>query len=101
MVAPVLAALCACTEPGSEHAIVIDFEPGRGRAAAHDGGGDGAVDDCLGARLGDGVYPAFELGSDCIDCGPKRYGVFGGPPPEPARGARITMPLKVDRRGER
>jgi hypothetical protein len=101
MMAPVLAALCACTKRGRQHSIVIDFEPGRGRATARDGDGDADLDRCLEPRLGDELYPPFEIGSDCIDCGPKRYGVFGGPPPPPPRGARIRMPLAVDRRGER
>lgn len=103
MMAPVLAALCACTKPGSEHSIVIDFEPGRGRAVAHDSFGDAALDRCLEPRLGDQAYAAFELGSDCIDCGPRRYGVFGPASQAPLAsppGARIRMPLQVDRRSE-
>ncbi len=100
MMMPVLAALCACTDPGSQHSIVVDFEPERGRASAHENHGNPALDRCLEPLLGDGLYPAFEIGSDCIDCGPKRYGVFGGPPPEPPRGSRIRMPLEVDRRSE-
>jgi hypothetical protein len=101
MMAPVLRALCACTKPGSKHSVVIDFEPGRGHATAQSGADDVALDRCLEPRLGDNVYPAFELGSDCIDCGPKRYGVFGGPAPEPPRGARMRMPFQVDRTSER
>jgi len=97
---PVIKALCACTRPGSHFSLIVDMELSLGKVTAHTSDENLEIDACLAARLGPNLYPPLEIGSDCIDCGPRRYGVFGGPPPPPPRGARIRMPLSVDRRGE-
>lgn len=101
MMAPAVSALCACTQAGSHHAVTIELEPSLGSVAARSNDDDLALDACLAARLGPNLYPPTEITSDCIDCGPRRYGVFGGPPPPPPpRNARTRIPFSVDRRGE-
>ena len=103
---PAVAGLCACTRPGEFTSIVvrIDFANGTAETRAPDESG---LDACLTRTPGsfEGFPEAEHFEGDCIGCGPKRYGVFGGgddPPKDaPGRGGlRLTIPFLVDRSNE-
>ena len=85
--APVVRAACACTRSGDQVRIsaVLVPEAGTVTANVHD---DDAVDTCIRGEI-DGRFEPFEVGTDCIDCGPKRYSKG---PPEPPR-SRVTYPF--------
>ena len=85
--APSYVALCACMDPGASAAVRVTVQPEAGTSSV-------TVDDaplqaCVDRELGAGRFPPFALGSDCIDCGPKSYGVLAGsaPPPKPPSSA--------------
>ena len=101
---PTLAAVCACTVDGDQVSIVtvIDFAAGNVEISAPE---DEAIDRCVAGLPGTfEPIPESELpGSDCIDCGPRRYGVFpSGEPaePKPKGGLKVRYPFRVDRRSE-
>ncbi|HQY64233.1 MAG: hypothetical protein IPF92_22470 [Myxococcales bacterium] len=92
---PVVRAACSCTRPGQRLHLtaVILPEAGVVRASAHD---DEALDRCLQATLEGRFAPPFEIGSDCIGCGPKRFpGLRGSAPPAPLEPSRITFPFTL------
>jgi len=86
--APMIHAVCTCTRHGESTHVSATFTPREGTVVAHAGMPD--IDACLqNATISH--YPPFELGSDCIDCGPRRYGIFRGePPPEPPPSTSLT-----------
>jgi hypothetical protein len=92
---PVVHAACACTRSGERVRLtaVITPEAGLVTAVAHD---NAAADACVQRTLVGHFAPPFALGTDCIDCGPKRYAIFhGAPAPAPPKPAasRITYTL--------
>lgn len=97
----VVDAACRCVRPGEAVAVVADIDFFAGRVAASSS--DVVVGRCL-ADVDMTFEPYREGGTgDCIDCGPRRFGVFrGSPPVDAARGAglRVTYPLAVDRSRE-
>ena len=70
--APVVRAARSCTRSGDPVHITARIVPEAGivTAVVHD---DEPAEACLQQAL-DGRFAPFELGSDCIDCGPKRLG---------------------------
>lgn len=99
---PVMNALCSCTNPG-EHAVIvaqIDFGKGRAEVKAPK---SSQINECL-EMLHVSFSPTPESdvpASDCIDCGPRYYGVFVDSPPPPKRtGLRLMYSFLLDRSGE-
>ena len=96
---PLLAALCACPLPAAGARLVVRVLPERGevQVEAPDADDGDALETCLAPRLGSGVFAPYRLGSDCIDCGPRRYGVLrGGSVPTPgAPAAVVVLPLEI------
>ncbi|MBI5537352.1 MAG: hypothetical protein HY898_31810 [Deltaproteobacteria bacterium] len=100
----VLPALCACTSPGEFLPVVaqIDFYDGEARLRAPT---SPPVDGCL-AQVPVTFEPFRPDGpaSDCIGCGPRRYGVLHGSQPvdtpEPAARIRMVYPIALDRSDE-
>ncbi len=99
---PAMSALCACSKPGEYATIVarIDF----GRGTVNLGAPDSApINECL-----ETLHVTFEPppqsdlpGSDCINCGPRYYGVFpDSPPPPKETGLKLMYSFLVDRSGE-
>lgn len=99
----VVLAACRCVRPGEAAHIVadIDFTEGRAVASANDAP---EIARCL-----DDIPVLFEPWkveglSDCIGCGPRRFGVLRGSPPVDAPGEerklRVVLPWRVDRTGE-
>jgi hypothetical protein len=102
--APVIEALCECTRPG-EYADVmakLDFAAGRATVTTP---ANAAIDGCVQTVQGSfEPFPeAQESWSDCIGCGPRRYGVFRGSLPADTRepgGLRMVYGFKLDRSPE-
>lgn len=104
--AAVVAAACRCVQPGEVVTVVadIDFASGSVRASSSD---SGLVDGCL-AELPAASFEPWSAGSsasDCVDCGPRHFGVLPGSDADDARmgasGApHVRYPLRVDRAGE-
>lgn len=100
--ASALRAVCACTLPGEVTKVYadIDFAVGTVDVRAPS---EPVVDGCL--RELNPTFPANAAvaGPDCIDCGPKHYGVLPGSQPAdvaaPAS-VRIRYPMQVDRSRE-
>ncbi len=94
--APVVHAACSCTRSGDRLHVTshITFDAGMVSAVAPD---DAAVDACLQKTLEGHFAPAFAIGSDCIDCGPKRYPVFRGStsPAAPSPRTRVVYPFTL------
>ena len=89
--AVVVRAVCSCTRSGQSTHLTATFAPSEGTAVAH--AGDPAIDACLQNTPID-HYPTFDLGSDCIDCGPKRFGIFrDSPPPPPPPSTKLTYSI--------
>jgi hypothetical protein len=93
---PVVRAACACTRPGDRLRLTATIHSaGIVTAVAHD---DDRTDACIQQVIDGHFAPGLELGSDCIDCGSKRYPIFRGatrsspPGPEPSR---ITYPFTL------
>jgi hypothetical protein len=100
----VVAAACRCVRPGEDARVVAQIDVTAGQVVA-DAPDAPDVARCLEQI----TLPAFEPwsaggASDCIDCGPRRYGVFRGSPrvdaPVEEARLRVTYPLRVDRSGE-
>jgi len=91
--APVVHAACSCSRRGETLRLSALIVPEAGVVTAH-AVDDEAADACVQLTL-DGRFEAFELKSDCIDCGPKRFAVFHGSPPPPPPRSRITYPLTL------
>jgi hypothetical protein len=92
---PVVRAACSCTRPGERLRLTAVIRPEAGvvHATAED---DAAADRCVQATLEGHFAPPFEIGSDCIDCGPKRFpGLRGSTPPAPREPSRITIPFTL------
>jgi hypothetical protein len=92
---PSYVALCACMDPGASSSVHITVKPDDGSSlVAVD---DPALQSCVDAELGDGRFPPFHVGSDCIDCGPKHYGVFSGSAPPKPPSSSVTFALAFTR----
>jgi len=78
--APLLRVVCGCTRAGESTTVTARFTPSEGTVVARADAPD--ADACL-HNTSIGRYPPFDLGSDCIGCGPKRYPIFHGAPSEP------------------
>lgn len=100
---PVMDALCACTKPGEYSAIVaqIDFGHGNVQIRAPE---SSTIHECL-----ETLHVTFEPipdsdlpSSDCINCGPRYYGVFADSPPPPPKeaGLRLMYSFLLDRSSE-
>jgi len=99
---PVMGALCACTKPGEYATITarIDLDKGQVQVRAPE---SPIIDGCL-ETLHVTFNPPLQSElpeSDCINCGPRYYGVFvdSPPPPKPA-GIRLLYSFALDRSGE-
>lgn len=99
---PVMSALCACTKPGEYTTIVarIDYDKGQVETRAPE---SPIINACLEtlhvtfAPLPQGDMPT----SDCINCGPRYYGVFeNSPPPPKPEGLRLLYSFSLDRSNE-
>lgn len=97
-------AACRCVHPGEDARILvqIDFHDGAAVATAPDAS---AIDGCLAqVPLVFEAYRPEGPVTDCIACGPRRYGIFVGSEPldtsPPDAHLRVTFPLRVDRTGE-
>lgn len=89
--APAIHAACVCSRPGERvHVdVVILPEAGRAIATAPD---DEPTNACM-QQASNGAFTPFEIGSDCIDCGPKAYGILRGAARARPRTSRIHYPL--------
>lgn len=99
---PVMNALCACTNPGEYATIVarIDFNNGHVETRAPE---SPAINACLETlNVTFPPPPPNDLpASDCINCGPRYYGVFvDSPPPPKAEGLRLVYSFALDRSSE-
>lgn len=99
---PVMQALCACSNPGEYATIVarIDYGSGTVKLEAPD---NPAINECVQSVPVSFVPPPpSDLpGSDCINCGPRYYGVFADSPPPPKEPAlQLIYSLLVDRSNE-
>ncbi|APR75355.1 Hypothetical protein A7982_00701 [Minicystis rosea] len=96
------AAVCACPPRTETTWLMVRTTPDHGDISARSTTPDAAIDACLAAHLERASLPRFHVGTDCIDCGPRRYGVLRGSPPAdtaPRDGiATITFPVGVLRR---
>lgn len=93
---PVIRAACACTRAGESTHLNAKFEPALGTVTVH-AGDDGPIDACM-QNTPIGRYAPFEFGSDCIDCGPRRFGIFRGtPPPMPPPQASVVINIPFTR----
>lgn len=81
--APAAAAICACARGPEAHLLFL-LTPDRGALAIRSGDRDERVDACLAAHLPEAAFPRFHFGTDCIHCGPQRFGLFPGNPPADA-----------------
>jgi len=94
---PVLHAACSCTRSGEQLRLTALITPEAGvvSAIAHD---NDPANACIQHALVGRFAPPFGLGSDCIDCGPKRFPVFHerrpASPPEPVH-SKITYPFTL------
>jgi len=93
---PVLRAACACTRSGDHVRMVATLAPELGTAELVAPGSE-ATSACLTAAAV--RFPAFDVGSDCIHCGPRRFGVFNGSrppaPPAPPPSSTIAYPFTL------
>ena len=94
-------AVCACPPRQDEAWLLVTSTPDRGAITARGREPDAPIDACLAARLRGVTLPRWHLGSDCIGCGPRRFGVLRGSPPVdgvPADGvATLTFLVGVAR----
>ena len=101
--ASALRAVCACTLPGEVTKVYADIDFAAGTVTVR-APNEPVVDGCL--RELKPTFPANAAavaGPDCIDCGPKHYGVLPGSQPVDAAApasVRIRYPMRVDRSGE-
>lgn len=91
---PTMRALCTCVPGAREVDFTATLVPDEGRTLRVTTDAD--LQACVDGALGAERFPAFALGSDCIDCGPKHYGVFGGTPP-PKEPSKLTIALRFRR----
>jgi hypothetical protein len=99
---PVMHALCACTKAGEYATIVAEIDFGRGRVQVR-APESSTVHQCLETLhvTFDPVPESDVPTSDCINCGPRYYGVFGNSPPPPQEpGIRLLYSFLVDRSSE-
>jgi hypothetical protein len=89
--APAYAALCACLDSGTTTNVRITLRPAVGTSRAEVG--DPTLQHCVARELGEKKFSPFVIGGDCIDCGPKRYGVFRGSAPLPTKPPATTIVL--------
>jgi hypothetical protein len=94
-------AVCACPPRTDEAWIMVTTTPDRGEITARSRDSDPPIDACLAARLRSVALPRWHLGSDCVRCGPKRFGVLLDSPPVdsvPAGGgATLVFTVRVAR----
>jgi hypothetical protein len=99
---PVVNALCSCTKPGEYATIVarIDYDKGQVQVRAPE---SPIIDGCLEMLnvTFAPVPPSEGPTSDCVNCGPRYYGVFvdSPAPPKPA-GIRLIYSFSLDRTNE-
>jgi hypothetical protein len=78
-------AVCACPPRADRAWLVVTTTPDHGDLAARiyapEAPVDAPVDACLAQHLRDAALPRWHLGTDCIGCGARRYGVLPGSPP--------------------
>ncbi len=99
---PVMNALCSCTKPGEYAVIVTQIDFGRGRAELK-APESSTINECLETlHVSFSPPPESDVpSSDCIDCGPRYYGVFADSPPPPNRsGLRLVYSFLLDRSSE-
>lgn len=98
---PVIEAVCACTAPGERVTIVarLRFAQGRAVVSAPD---SEMIDQCLSHTNPSFPPSMMDMGSDCIDCGPRQYGVLRGsnPTPPPNKGIEVVFGFEIDRSKE-
>jgi hypothetical protein len=110
--APVVRALCACTQPGDRLTTDVRILPDRGevRATAADSAG---VDACLAANLAAARFERVAVPTGaCVDCGPRHveaparparlahFGMAAPPGARPSPALVVVYPLLVDRPAE-
>lgn len=99
---PVMQTLCSCTRPGEFGTIVARINYGDGTVDV-DAPESPAVEECLRDSKITFVPPPPDdvPPSDCINCGPRYYGVFvDSPPPPPKEGLRLVYSFLLDRSNE-
>lgn len=99
---PVMNALCSCTTPGEYAVIVtqINFGTGMAQLKAPE---SPLINECLEMlHVTFSPIPESDMpASDCINCGPRYYGVFADSPPPPKQsGLRLMYSFLLDRSGE-
>ncbi len=100
--AAALQAVCACSVPGEVTSVYADIDFAAGAVEVRAPAAP-LVDGCLRELKPTFPADASVAGSDCIDCGPKHYGVLPGSQPANAAApasVRIRYPLQVDRSAE-
>ncbi len=73
--ASVVRAVCSCTRSGEATHLTATFSTSEGTVIVH--AGTPSIDACLQNTI-ISHYRPFDLGSDCVDCGPHRFGLFHG-----------------------
>jgi hypothetical protein len=100
---PVMHAVCACTKPGEYSTVVAEIDLGRGSAHVR-ARESSTIHECLETlHVTFDPIPESELpGSDCINCGPRYYGVFVDSPPPPKKDpdVRLIYSFLLDRSSE-
>lgn len=89
---PAYRALCACLPHGAAVDVRVRLTPEEGRSEAEVD--DPALASCVRREMGSGTIPAFELGSDCIDCGPRHFDAWHGTH-APAKKPSSTLSLAL------
>jgi hypothetical protein len=93
---PTYRALCACLPHGGEVGVRVRLTPEEGRSEAEVD--EPALASCVRREMGAGTIPAFELGSDCIDCGPRHFDAWhGAQAPAKKPSSTLTLALRFVR----
>jgi len=89
---PAYRALCACLHHGAAVDVRVRLTPEEGRSEVEVD--EPALALCVRREMGEGRIPAFELGSDCIDCGPRHFDAWHGAH-APAKKPSSTLTLAL------
>lgn len=94
---PLSVALCGCLRPNASADVRVTVSPELGSVEATTGSAN--VDACLARALADRRFVAWELGSDCIGCGPARVTWFPhlAVTPAPPPPSRVVFPVRFAR----
>lgn len=93
---PVVRAACACSRSGDRVRLTAVIVPEAGAVTAVAEGE--AVNACIQRTIDGRFDPPFEIGTDCIECGPKRFPIFRGsaaPRPTKPEPSRVTYPFTL------